>query len=121
MDITGASDPYVKVSLLQGGKRVRKRKTTVHRRTINPVYNEALFFDIGEEQLNDSHLIVQVIDHDRIGRNELIGALEIGSQVTSGSGGVHWRDCIAHARKPITMWHTLIDLRTLKRNSIAVQ
>ncbi|XP_075245569.1 synaptotagmin-9-like [Convolutriloba macropyga] len=121
MDITGASDPYVKVSLLQGGKRVRKRKTTVHRRTVNPVFNEALFFDIGEEQLTDSHLIVQVIDHDRIGRNELIGALEIGSQVTSGSGGVHWRDCIAHARKPVTMWHTLIDLRTLKRNSIAVQ
>ena len=65
MDITGASDPYVKVSLIQGGKRIRKRKTSVHRRTVNPVFNEALFFDIGEEQLDDSHLLVQVIDHDR--------------------------------------------------------
>ncbi|XP_063716047.1 synaptotagmin-6-like isoform X2 [Symsagittifera roscoffensis] len=120
MDITGASDPYVKVSLIQGGKRIRKRKTSVHRRTVNPVFNEALFFDIGEEQLDDSHLLVQVIDHDRIGRNELIGALEIGCHVTGGSGGVHWRDCIAHARKPVTMWHTLIDVRTLKRNSVAV-
>ncbi len=66
MDITGASDPYVKVSLWQGGKRLRKRKTTVHRRTVNPVFNEALFFDVAEEQLSLSNLMVQVIDHDRL-------------------------------------------------------
>ena len=59
------SDPYVKVSLWQNGKRLRKRKTTVHRKTVNPVFNEALFFDIPEESLSESQLIVQVIDYDR--------------------------------------------------------
>ncbi|CAF4315270.1 unnamed protein product, partial [Adineta steineri] len=40
MDITGKSDPYVKVLLLINGKRIRKKKTSVISNTLNRIYIE---------------------------------------------------------------------------------
>ncbi|KOB75189.1 putative synaptotagmin X, partial [Operophtera brumata] len=46
MDINGSSDPYVKICLICQGKRIKKKKTTVKKNTLSPVYNEALVFDL---------------------------------------------------------------------------
>ncbi len=59
------SDPYVKVYLVCQGKRIKKKKTTVKKSTLNPVYNEALVFDVPAENIEDVNLIVKVIDYDR--------------------------------------------------------
>lgn len=58
-------DPYVKVSLMCQGKRVKKKKTSVKKSTLNPVYNEALVFDVPAENIEDVTLVVKVIDYDR--------------------------------------------------------
>jgi Ca2+-dependent lipid-binding protein len=55
----------VKVYLLCEGKRIKKKKTTVKKATLNPVYNEALVFDVPAENIEDVSLIVKVIDYDR--------------------------------------------------------
>ena len=46
MDITGASDPYVKIKLLdRKGKRIgKKKKTSVKMGNLNPYYNESFVF-----------------------------------------------------------------------------
>ena len=46
MDITGASDPYVKIKLLDSkGKRIgKKKKTTIKNANLNPYYNESFVF-----------------------------------------------------------------------------
>jgi len=59
------TDPYVKVYLLCEGKRIKKKKTTVKKSTLSPVYNEALVFDVPAENIEDVSLIVKVIDYDR--------------------------------------------------------
>ncbi len=61
------ADPYVKIEQLYQMKRVRngKRKTTIKRANLNPVYNEVLTFEIAEEQLDETNLLVTVMDWDR--------------------------------------------------------
>ena len=59
------SDPYVKVALMCQGKRIKKRKTSVVKNTLFPVYNEAMVFDVPQENVEDVALLVQVIDYDR--------------------------------------------------------
>uniref|UniRef100_A0AAR2K187 C2 domain-containing protein n=1 Tax=Pygocentrus nattereri TaxID=42514 RepID=A0AAR2K187_PYGNA len=65
MDITGASDPYVKVSLMCDGRRLKKRKTSTKRNTLNPVYNEAIVFDVPPENIDQISLLIAVMDYDR--------------------------------------------------------
>ena len=44
MDMSGTSDPYVKVYLLPEKKP--KFETRVHRKTLNPIFNETFVFKV---------------------------------------------------------------------------
>ncbi|XP_060050610.1 synaptotagmin-10 isoform X2 [Erinaceus europaeus] len=109
MDVTGASDPYVKVSLMCEGRRLKKRKTTTKRNTLNPVYNEAIIFDIPPENVDQVSLSIAVMDYDRVGHNEVIGVCRTGLDA-QGLGRDHWNEMLAYHRKPITHWHPLQEL-----------
>nr|XP_057921776.1 synaptotagmin-10 isoform X3 [Doryrhamphus excisus] len=106
MDITGSSDPYVKVHLICDGRRLKKRKTTTKKSTLNPVYNEAIIFDIPPENVEQVSLSIMVMDYDRVGHNEVIGVCRAGPDA-EGLGRDHWNEMLAYPRKPITHWHTL--------------
>ncbi|CAF1083936.1 unnamed protein product [Rotaria sordida] len=106
MDITGKSDPYVKVILLIHGKKIRKKKTSVQPNTLNPTYNESLEFDVSIESLEDADLIFKVIDYDRVGANELIGCVGIGAHF-DGVNYDHWFQMLEHPRVPITESYNL--------------
>ncbi|XP_033888500.1 synaptotagmin-10-like isoform X2 [Acipenser ruthenus] len=108
MDITGSSDPYVKVSLLCDGRRLKKRKTTTKKSTLNPVYNEAIIFDIPPENVEQVSVAIMVMDYDRVGHNEVIGVCRAGPEAT-GLGRDHWNEMLAYPRKPITHWHALVE------------
>ncbi|XP_017551345.1 synaptotagmin-10 isoform X1 [Pygocentrus nattereri] len=108
MDITGSSDPYVKVSLICDGRRLKKRKTTTKRNTLNPVYNEAIIFDIPPENVEQVSLSIMVMDYDRVGHNEVIGVCRTGPDA-EGLGRDHWNEMLAYPRKPITHWHALCE------------
>lgn len=41
-DVTGSSDPYLKIYLLPDRKK--KFQTKVHRKNLNPVFNETFIF-----------------------------------------------------------------------------
>ncbi|XP_019749215.1 synaptotagmin-10 isoform X2 [Hippocampus comes] len=106
MDITGSSDPYVKVHLICDGRRLKKRKTTTKKSTLNPVYNEAIIFDIPPENVEQVSLSIMVMDYDRVGHNEVIGVCRAGPDA-EGLGRDHWNEMLAYPRKPITHWHAL--------------
>lgn len=60
-----SADPYVKVSLMCEGRRLKKRKTSTKRNTLNPVYNEAIVFDVPPENIEQISLLIAVMDYDR--------------------------------------------------------
>ncbi|XP_030624760.1 synaptotagmin-6 [Chanos chanos] len=108
MDITGYSDPYVKVSLICDGKRLKKKKTTIKKNTLNPTYNEAIIFDIPPESMDNVSLHISVMDYDLVGHNEIIGVTRVGCSA-EGLGRDHWNEMLAYPRKPIAHWHPLVE------------
>ncbi|XP_074423577.1 synaptotagmin-3 [Larus michahellis] len=112
MDLTGYSDPYVKASLMAEGRRLKKRKTSIKKNTLNPSYNEALVFDVPHESVHHVSLTIAVVDYDCIGHNEVIGLCRVGSDA-EGPGRDHWAQMLANPRKPIEHWHTLVEEKSL--------
>ncbi|KAK7788999.1 hypothetical protein R5R35_007383 [Gryllus longicercus] len=108
MDVGGLSDPYVKIALMQNGKRIKKKKTSIKKCTLNPYYNESFTFEVPFEQIQKVNLMVTVVDYDRIGTSEPIGKVVLGYNA-SGTELRHWSDMLASPRRPIAQWHTLKD------------
>lgn|SRR6218665_488296 len=99
-------DPYVKIWLLNNGKRVEKRKTSVKERTTNPVYNESFVFNLSTDRVRLASVTFCVADRRTIGHNPVIGQVTLGSR--SGPAEVrHWNEVIEKARQPIAQWHRL--------------
>ncbi|XP_019392000.1 PREDICTED: synaptotagmin-like protein 4 isoform X2 [Crocodylus porosus] len=71
------SNPYVKTYLLPDKSRQGKRKTTIKRNTVNPLYNELLKYEINKSLLLGRTLQFSVWHHDRFGRNTFLGEVEI--------------------------------------------
>ncbi|CAF0978706.1 unnamed protein product [Rotaria sp. Silwood1] len=108
MDVGGLSDPYVKLSLMMNGKRLKKKKTSIKKCTLNPYYNESFTFEVPFEQIQKVQLVVTVVDYDRIGTSEPIGKVVLGCNAT-GTELRHWSDMLASPRRPIAQWHSLKD------------
>ena len=53
MDMSGTSDPYVKIYLMPEKK---KFETKVHRKTLNPVFNETFLFKVSLQSFNVTRL-----------------------------------------------------------------
>ena len=64
LSLLPSSDPYVKASLICDGRRLKKRKTSIKKNTLNPTYNEALVFDIPNENIENVNVIIAVMDYD---------------------------------------------------------
>lgn len=102
------SDPYVKLWLMYGNAKTEKKKTSIKMRTLNPVYNESFIFEIPWERIREATIEVTVMDFDKVGRNEMIGKVMLGSK----SGPLesrHWNDMITKPRQQVAQWHLLKD------------
>ncbi|XP_039219100.1 synaptotagmin-11 isoform X2 [Crotalus tigris] len=108
MDISGLSgNPYVKVNVYYGRKRIAKKKTHVKKCTLNPVFNESFIYDIPTDLLPDVSMEFLVIDFDRTTKNEVVGRLILGAHSVTAGGVEHWREVCENPRKQIAKWHSL--------------
>ncbi|XP_075765282.1 synaptotagmin-like protein 1 [Pelodiscus sinensis] len=71
------SDPYVKSYLLPDKSNHSKRKTAVKKRSLDPVFNEALKYKIEKVDLQGRILNLSVWHHDSLGRNLFMGEVEL--------------------------------------------
>ena len=78
-DFSGTSDPYVKIYLLPDRKH--KYQTKVHRKTLNPIFNETFLFHVRANdncpgsELYGKMIQFSVYDFDRFSRHDLIGVV----------------------------------------------
>jgi len=113
MDITGASDPYVKIKLFDSkGKRIgKKKKTSVKSCNLNPYWNESFVFLIDEMDMKRVWIDVTVCDYDLIGGGDPIGKIKLGWNQNKDykPGFKHWKEVLENPRRPIIKWHVLQD------------
>ena len=75
-DFGGSSDPYVKVYVLPN-KRL-KHQTKVHKKTLNPHFNETfVFHDIEFKSIRDRSVYFEVIDFDQFSKHDMIGVFDL--------------------------------------------
>lgn len=112
MDVGGSSDPYVKLYLLPDKKK--KFETKVHRKTLEPTFNETFTFkvklsknvhqikeicfnsfyvQVPYAEMGGRTLVMTVYDFDRFSKHDAIGAVKIPmSSVDFSQSLQEWRD-----------------------------
>uniref|UniRef100_A0A665VLY0 Synaptotagmin n=1 Tax=Echeneis naucrates TaxID=173247 RepID=A0A665VLY0_ECHNA len=91
MDVGGSSDPYVKLYLLPDKKK--KFETKVHRKTLEPNFNESFIFKVPYTELGGKTLVMTVYDFDRFSKHDAIGAVKIPmSSVDFSQSLQEWKD-----------------------------
>ncbi|KAA0710965.1 Synaptotagmin-like protein 2 [Triplophysa tibetana] len=71
------TDPYVKTYLYPDKSRRGKKKTSIKKRTVNPVYVESLRYKVTRQELPGKTLNLSVWHNDSRGRNVFLGQVEI--------------------------------------------
>ncbi|CAM1302002.1 Sytalpha (predicted) [Pycnogonum litorale] len=100
-------DSFVKVALIQNDKKLKKKKTSVQRGTLNPIFNEALTFDVNKEVLKTVTLELCVMTDSILGQNMCLGKVIVGPQANKDEL-IHYRHLLS-CRSATAMWHTLVD------------
>ena len=96
----------MRITLFEDGKKIKLKKSTVKKQTLNPYYNEQFYFIVPPEKVEKSALEFMVMDYDLIGKADVIGQIRIGAG-TYGPQLRHWRDMLRNPRKPMPQWHML--------------
>ncbi|CAB3404810.1 unnamed protein product [Caenorhabditis bovis] len=91
MDMSGTSDPYVKLYLLPEKKK--KVETKVHRKTLNPVFNETFIFKVAFNEITSKTLVFAIYDFDRFSKHDQIGQVLIPlGKIDLGQVIEEWKD-----------------------------
>ncbi|XP_012577629.1 PREDICTED: synaptotagmin-like protein 1 [Condylura cristata] len=83
------SDPYVKSYLLPD--KQSKRKTTVRKRNLNPVFNETLLYSVPQAELQGRVLSLSVWHRESLGRNIFLGEVEVPLDSWNWDSEATWR------------------------------
>ena len=96
------------------GRQIKKTKTSIAKKTLNPVYNEAFVFDVPVHRLSDVSLLVRVLDKDleeeETGSGRLLGKVVVGPDSHTSIGLHHWNCMMTAPRRPIAQWHPLLQI-----------
>ena len=109
MDMGGNSDPYCKVILFPNF--LKPICTKVIRKSLNPVWNETLSITIPRDLLQKQTILIYVLDHDYISKDDLIGEIQLeGHQLDLDEGETIWRDIEPSAGLRTNLGEVLVSL-----------
>lgn len=109
MDSAGDTNPFVRCFLLPNLSLTGKKKSSVAERTLDPVWEEELVYDMVKlEELTCSRALeVSVWDMDRRGTNSFMGAVRLGPEPhpLGSSGGPDWMDSMG---EEVAQWELML-------------
>lgn len=111
------TDPYVKVCIVNGAKRIKKKKTGVHRNTVSPVINEALTFDIGKETLKKSCIEFFIMHDSLLGSSETLGVCKVGGGADCCLEEREFFHAMLHSKTATAQWLTLAEPKPTKEKT----
>ncbi|CAF0724677.1 unnamed protein product [Adineta steineri] len=108
------ADPVVRLTLQLGQTdKIKRKKTSVKRNTLNPTWNEEISFNIPGVSLDDSCLEIGVYHHDLIAPDEPLGFLRFENTTPIGNANIaqhseiiHWCEVINGGQRA-ACWHLL--------------
>uniref|UniRef100_A0AAV2ME98 C2 domain-containing protein n=1 Tax=Knipowitschia caucasica TaxID=637954 RepID=A0AAV2ME98_KNICA len=124
-----STNPYVKVNVFYGRKRIAKKKTHVKKNSLNPVFNESFIYSIPPELLPHLTIDLQLLHLHRApqsplvapqnplvarqergscggSQSQLMGRAQLGLG-TCQSGESHWSELLQSPRRQVSRWHSL--------------
>jgi len=107
------TDPFVRVEMTCGGKKLKKKRTSTKKATSNPSWNEALVFNLHgretasgrEVSLAGVSIELLVLSDGLLGTSEPLGRVTLGDHAT-GAELSHWHELLAMRNAP-ARWHPL--------------
>lgn len=120
MDLNNQTDGVVRCYLLPNKMVGGKKKSSLVKNSLNPVWNDELTYTyLSLNELEDSRTLeVTVWDFDRRGSNQFIGGIRLGPNPfdipdqfnwmdSSESEATHWQDMLSNPGEWVEAWHTL--------------
>ena len=105
--LASCTDPYVDMCLCSKDIVLKKWKSSIKMKTLDPIYNEPFYFNLESTDLSDISIRITFMDYDKIGRNEVIGCAIIGPASSYVSGRNQWKRMMQNPGEDCTFWHTL--------------
>ncbi|KAG8431405.1 hypothetical protein GDO86_018884, partial [Hymenochirus boettgeri] len=75
MDLGGTSDPYATVHTTNAPQK--KYETKVHRKTLNPVFNQSFIFKVPQKEISEISVVVLMYDFNKLLKDSVIGEMRI--------------------------------------------
>ena len=98
---------YAEVTIIYLKKNRRKRKVTRSMSgTNNPVYNEAILFDLSDLEISDMKLQITFKQRRTDKPDIALGRVLMGSDVFDSDAKLHWNNAM-NANKAVAQWHSL--------------
>ncbi|GFS26407.1 sytalpha [Elysia marginata] len=83
-DVRSDVNPFIKVCITTGNKKLKKKKTSTAHSTHSPTWNEALVFSVNRENLRTIGLEVSVYHDNKLGIDDLIGKVRLSANSEDG-------------------------------------
>nr|XP_003702280.1 PREDICTED: uncharacterized protein LOC100880598 [Megachile rotundata] len=103
-------DFFVKVYLLQQGKKIHKKRTSIKRGEKSPIFNEAIIFNVPTHILQNIQIRLTVAEitgeQGTSSKPYSVGHVIVGPTSTVRASD-HWRQMLTALRRPVAMWHPL--------------
>jgi len=97
---------YAKLSLVQGGKILKTKRTKTTKKQQNPSFNETFRFHIKTSWLDKISVTVSICAKNVLGSSKSLGRVTVGPVMyTCGAGLEHWNDMIAAPKSGVAQWH----------------